>query len=392
MKSVLATLLIALLALGGERALAQGNLSGYQKAITYLDVDNERHVWVFTETLDGRMVSKHFDGASWVWMNHGKPPGSTLVANSQPVTYQDANGNRRIYVFAVDNHGELVVRYYKSALSGWQWAKQGGPSLFGATLSAITFVDDDGVRHISAFAIRRLDGGPLPYRAMTNHWNGSSWEWTALFDVATSHAAPSFTTVTTYIDFQGHRRVSLYIADSGDDLVAYTWLQGNWSWGDPNLPAAAPAVAFNFVDDEGYRRGFAVVRDPDSNDIFQHRGVNDTTVLNHPVAVGGSALQGLSLINYTESGNVRLDLFANYHGSNVLFRRSEVNDTWFGWYQIALPPGSPQAVYNPNAMTYLESRGGLQHKYVFMLGPGYHLWAYFWNGMSWQWIDLGTPP
>jgi hypothetical protein len=223
MKSVLATLLIALLALGGERALAQGNLSGYQKAITYLDVDNERHVWVFTETLDGRMVSKHFDGASWVWMNHGKPPGSTLVANSQPVTYQDANGNRRIYVFAVDNHGELVVRYYKSALSGWQWAKQGGPSLFGATLSAITFVDDDGVRHISAFAIRRLDGGPPPYRAVTNHWNGSTWEWTALFDVATSHAAPSFTTVNTYIDFQGHRRVRVYSPPPRRRLHPTSW-------------------------------------------------------------------------------------------------------------------------------------------------------------------------
>jgi hypothetical protein len=386
---ILCALVFGWLVSGAPAALAQGVLSGYQKAITYTDA-GDRHLWVFTETLDGRMVSRHAVNGSWTpWINHGKPAGSTFVGNSQPVTYVDNLGNRRIYAFAVDNTGELVVRFHKGDGTPWQWAKQGGPKLAGATISAITYVDDNGIRRIAA-AGTGPTATPPAHRTVVNEWNGSAWTWTTLVQPpGIALNGPAFTTMTQYQDNNGSRRVNLVSRNDVDEVRWYTWLQGTWTWGTPSVDGDAPAVAVNHLDNLGDVHAHALLRDPGSNDIVDYHSGSDIT-LAHPATVGSTPLQGLAAVAYTESdGDKRIDVFAEY--GDRLFRRASLNDIWYSWAEFTLPPGSPQGIHRPHAVTYLESRGGDQHIWVFMLGPDYKIWAAHKDGLVWEWIDVGSP-
>jgi hypothetical protein len=394
MKSALVSWFVILgLAFGAPALLAQSPLSGYQKGITYLDEDSNRHVWVFTETLDGRMVSKHFDSKSWVWMDHGKPPGRIFVGNSQPLTYLDSTGNRRIYVFAVDDEGKMRVRYDKGDGSGWKWSGGGGMNFLGATLSSTTYIDYNGDRRVQVFGVGAIHDNPNIYRVMSLYIKENNVQVSfELPDLAGSTLTPaSFTANTNYLDADGNRRVMVFTKNSGNELVRFTSLQNIWTGTNLGGTAFTPSGAINHLDTAGTRHTHAVVRNPGTNDLWDRRGTS-ATALPHPAAVGSAPLQGLSLINYTEAdGDLRMDLYASYSGHG-LYRRVSIDDTWYPWVHVGLPPGTPQAAHNPSAMTYLDSRGGLQHKYVFILGPESHLWANFWDGMVWQWIDLGLPP
>jgi hypothetical protein len=151
----------------------------------------------------------------------------------------------------------------------------------------------------------------------------------------------------------------------------------------------SPAAAVNHLDNLGDTHAHALVRDPDSNDVFDYHS-GSTVTLSHPVSVGATPLQGLSAVAYTESdGDKRIDLYAEYGGR--LFRRASLDDQWFSWVEFTLPAGIPQGVHKPHAITYLESRGGLQHTWVFMLGPDYKIWGAHKDGLTWDWVDLGSP-
>jgi hypothetical protein len=397
MKSTISVLLFAWLALGAGATPAQTLFTGYQKAITYDDIGSDRRIRMFTESDPkiggyGDLYSCDYDGTSWTWTNHGRPPGSVWVANSQPITYLDETDKRRIYVFAVDHNGELVVRYHKGAGFSWQWAKLGGPQLSGATISATTFVDDDGVRRIYVFASGPNPGGPAPYRLVTHYWNGSSWNWAILpVTPGTPLNQPSHTTVTHYKDASDHRRVDVFSkAGPNNTLVRHSLVQNAWSVTNLGGQVFPPMATVNYQDFSGNRHVHTVTRNPPGNDFWDRRGAN-AALLAHPAVVGDAPIQGISLINYNdEDGNLRMDLFASYM-DGTYFRRAALNDVWLPWVQVALPPGNPQGVHNPNAITFLDSRGGEQHRYVFMMGPAYKIYAHHWNGSTWQWIDLGWP-
>ena len=142
-------LLAAVLALAA--AMPAHAVQGRPSAISFTDADSDRHIYAFVKGDNGHLVANHFDGSTWVWTDHGLPAGAVSISNPRAITYIDGIGNRRIYVFAVDNTGQLVVRFHKGAGFAWQWAEQGGPKIYGTTLSATTFVDDSGVRRMYAF-------------------------------------------------------------------------------------------------------------------------------------------------------------------------------------------------------------------------------------------------
>jgi len=60
------------------------------------------------------------------------------------------------------------------------------------------------------------------------------------------------------------------------------------------------------------------------------------------------------------------------------------------WADMGLPPGA-NAVYSPNAITYLDSSGH-QEIYAFGQANNGHLVVLYWDGHSWHWADRGVPP
>src|SRR5580658_6596381 len=120
--------------------------------IAYIDAAGNQRIYNFASGNNSHLVVNYWDGFSWHWADQGLPAGASWVAGPNAVTYVDATGNQRIYVFAEGSNNHLVVNYWNG--SGWHWADQGLPA--GTTAlyypNSITYVDAAGNRRIYAFA------------------------------------------------------------------------------------------------------------------------------------------------------------------------------------------------------------------------------------------------
>jgi hypothetical protein len=393
MNKILATALCTLLTLLCTAAPAFA-VAGRPSAFSYVDTNFDRHLYAFVKGDNGHLLSNHFDGTSWAWMDHGVPAGSAVINNPKAVTYIDDSGNRRIYVFAVDNNGRLVVLYHKGAGFNWQWSVQGGPYIVASSLSATTFTDDNGVRRIYAFGFRTNQGGPAPYRLTTNFWNGNGWSWA---DLATTSAAPqthsSFTEVTNYLGNDGRRRMDVF-SEAGDgpsnSLLRHSWVESVWNLSNLGGMAVSFASTINHLDLSGNRQVHTFVRHPEYETIWDRHGGGWSEV-GVPSGMLGLQQGHISATTYKDgAGNLRINLFAEW--DKRLFLRTSVNYTWQPWVELGRPSSAlTLGVKFTTAITYLDSRGGDQHTWVFMTSPNDNLYVDFWNGTSWQWFNLGNP-
>jgi hypothetical protein len=384
--SVLFALVFALLA-----AMPTHAVQGRPSAISFPDSDADRHIYAFVKGDNGHLVSNHFNGSIWVWTDHGLPDGAASINNPKAVTYIDSVGNRRIYVFAVDSNGELVVRFHKGAGFNWQWSKQGGPTLYGSTLSATTFVDDTGVRRMYAFGFRTNPGGAVPYRLVTHFWNGNGWSWA---DMAVHASHPyhhlSFTEVTNYIGNDGRRRMDVF-CEAGDSnvLLRHSWVESAWNMTNQGGQAEKYASAVNYTNSSGYRQVHTFVRHPAYLTIWDRNGAAWGGI-GAPSGMVGTAPGFISATAYMDGGFPRMNVFAEW--DSRLYLRSWVNNSWQAWTDLGRPSSSQTVgVKNTAAITYLDSRGGAQHTWVFMTGAENRLYVNFWDGTSWQWYNRGNP-
>jgi hypothetical protein len=389
-KTLSFSFLLALFALFA--AVPAQAVKGRPSAITFPDSDFDRHIYAFVKGDNGHLVENHFNGTSWVWTDHGLPEGTASINSPRAVTYIDDIGNRRIYVFAVDNTGHLVVRFHKGAGFNWQWSKQGGPVIIGMSLSATTFTDDNGVRRIYALALR-TNTGVNSYRLATHFWNGNAWNWADLeFDTTNPYNQPSFTEVTNYIGNDGRRRMDVFSA-GGDAqaLLRHSWVEAVWNMSNLGGHADRYATVVNFMNSAGNRQVDTFAKHPAYLTIWDRHGGGWTEV-GKPAAESGTAQGFISATTYSDgSGFPRINLFGEWN--NRLYVRSWINLTWQPWTDLGRPSSSStEGVENTTAITYLDSRGGDQYTWVFMTGgPQDHLYVNWWNGSSWQWYDRGTP-
>jgi hypothetical protein len=376
---------IALLALLGIADPASAALSSGAKAVTYVDELGERRIFAFATNDDGHLVSANFNGTSWSWMDHGLPAGATFVRQPQPLTYIDDAGHRRIYVFGRDSNSKLVLRYWNG--TQWQWVNQGGPAIFGTDTSVLTYIDPEGNRRIYAFAVHATT-----YEVVVNYWNGFSWQWA-------NNGAPlgHNTTVQaiTYVQ-DGARRIDVFTRGRGPGsttdfrLYSNNWNGGSWSWsnhGGTEIGANSPVT---FVDELGNRRVFDFadrsngmwLRSTDGSSWFW-------TNLGFPAgAPANGIIYGISAITYLDNTNTRHHrAFTRISGR--LFSRHWNGSGWF-WQNHGLPVGIGE-VSNPEAISFIDGRGGTTHIYAFVRGDGENLFANHWNGSSWQWLNLGAP-
>lgn len=355
------------------------------KAITYVDEVGDRRIFAFAKNDDGHLVAAHYNGSTWNWMDHGAPAAGLAAGVPQPLTYVDSAGHRRIYVFVRDGSNKLAVRYWNG--SQWQWTAQGGPTLFSTDPSVLTYIDPAGNRRLYAFAVEALT-----YKVVVNYWDGAAWNWA-------NNGAPlgQNTTVEAITYTQdGDRRIDVFTRgrapSPGTDfrLTANSWNGSSWSWVNHGGTAIGGNSPVTFVDELGLRRVFDFV--DRSNELWLRSTDGSTwfwTDLGFPAsAPAGGIIYGISAITFLDNTNTRRHR-AFMRISGRLFSKYWNGSGWY-WQNHGMPVGVND-VSNPEAISFLEARGGDTHIYAFVRGDGENLYANFFNGSSWQWLDLGAP-
>jgi hypothetical protein len=395
-KKTLSLPFLALLSLFA--ALPAHAVKGRPTVITYDDVNTDRMIWAFVKGDNNRLVSNHFDGTSWTWIDHGVPDGSVSISNPKAVTYIDSNGNRRIYVFAVDNTGHLVIRYHKGPGFTWQWSKQGGPSIVGSSLSATTFEDDNGARRLYAFAFSGTPGAAAPFKLVKHFWNGSEWNWGDMYTYGGQpYNNSSFTEVTNYVGNDGRRRMDVFcVAGDSQVMLRHSWVDAIWDMTNlGSLIDTTNASAINYINSGGYRTVHAFVRNHAYETIWLNYG-SSWNEIGKPSGVDSSSQGLISATVYKPLGGYpRINVFVEW--DKHLYLRSQVNLSWQPWIDLGRPSGtatsSNDGVKNTTAITYAEEISNTQNTMVFMTGAqDDRLYLIWWNGSSWQWYDRGTNP
>src|SRR5262249_8370178 len=112
----------SLLCLTASVAL-RASVLGTPAPITYVNAAGNQSIYVFASGDNGHLGVNYWDGFTWNWADQGLAPGNVRVSDPAAITYVDAAGNRRIYVFASGDNGHLVVNYWDGL--SWNWADQG---------------------------------------------------------------------------------------------------------------------------------------------------------------------------------------------------------------------------------------------------------------------------
>ncbi len=170
------------------------------------------------------------------------------------------------------------MRFQKGPGFSWQWAQQGGTNILGMTLSATTFVDDNGVRRMDVFAFSIISNGPK-LRLVHHFWKGSEWNWA---DIASfpghSYDNQSFTTVTNYIDYNVHRRMEVFCGaqdeETGgpDELIRHAWVAGAWIVKDLDGFVDKYASTVNLTDTDGVIHVYTFVISPTFHQVWKNFG------------------------------------------------------------------------------------------------------------------------
>jgi hypothetical protein len=383
--------MLALLACGLFAAPAAATVAGRPAAITYLDEDNNQRISVFTtEDGTGDLVENRFDGTSWNWIDHGPPGRGDRADFLSAITYLDSAGKHRIYVFALNSARKLVLRYWNGA--EWKWVSQGGPELTGFP-SAITYLDSAGNRQIYVFAVSTATG-----HLVLNRWDGSSWSWTDHGGGPDGIANIGSVEAITYTE-EGQRRIEVYAVgrdgENIDKLVAHVHNGSSWTWIHQGGPGTNGLSVVTLVDSFGARRVYVFTRrrlTSLTQELWARLRVGSgASWINFGLPAGPTTqtIRFMSAIAYAdETGVRRVHNFADIDGHLYDRYHSDLGPT--GWANQGTAPGG--AIQQVRAITYLDQRSATNRIYVFAISTANrHLLANYWNGSSWQWLDLGSP-
>ncbi len=408
----LARAFVALFVIATSMPAAAGLLTS-PRPITYVDASSTRHIYAFARGGDGHLHAAHFNGSSWSWIDHGLPPDATSIHDPQPIMYVDRAGIRRFDIFAVDNHGRLVMR--RSTGLGGEWRIQGGPALkkVSGGLSVITYLDDENVRRIHVFGVRQNDS-----HLVVNWLVDSNWQWAdqGVPSPVFCKSCPIASVSAITFKQSGQRNIHVYVrtqhpAEShGGSVDVNIWRDNDgWLWESlPSSYSTGRVVALTFLDDY-LRRNIYVFSgasspDADNKGFGYFAGREDVENWNPPRYPAGQGppygveptglVSHLSAIWHPNSSWPRLRVFMTFNGRLYMsYAFAQDFDFQFGnWWWNELGATQGFSVQYPEAITFV-GEGGVREMYVFVLASGRteRIHAAHWTGTAWEWQDLGAP-
>jgi len=194
---------------------------------------------LFVRGTDGHLWERYWDGAAWTWVDTGKGIRGRVTAILRGNRWSADGGDVRINLFAEGTDGQLWERYWDGAT--WTWVDTGKPAV-GEPLAIVrgnTGTVDPAAVRINLFVPvlhTTASGGPTPHRHFDIHlweryWNGAAWAWVDTgLDIRNKPAAIS----------RGHvedvatddLRINLWVAGNDAKLWERYWDGASWSWVD----------------------------------------------------------------------------------------------------------------------------------------------------------------
>jgi hypothetical protein len=194
---------------------------------------------LFVRGMDGKLWERYWNGASWVWADHGKGVRGRVVpivrGNRSSVNGQDV----RINLFVQGTDGKLWERYWNG--NTWVWADTGRKAdgePFAIVRGNTGSVDGSTLR-INLFVPvpqATMSGGSSPHphydiRLWERYWDGNTWSWA---DTGRNIRGPAVGIPRG--DFEGvaadDLRINLFVAGDDGKLWERYWGGAGWSWAD----------------------------------------------------------------------------------------------------------------------------------------------------------------
>jgi hypothetical protein len=257
-------------------------------------------------------------------------------------------------------------------------------------------------------------------------WNGSTWVWSVVGDVARPTVFPPASAIT-YLDEMGKRRIialangkgtnattkdgHLYMTWCKEDAAPQKWCDkpNLWAWQDLGKPSTvqfiqSAARVTTYLDEQSppMRRIYAIIRGDDGHlhiiwckgdecDLFKLRRWTDLGT--YP---GASLVEQPALITYLNPGEPRQFFAFSTGADGQLYvawctNCESDNPTW-QWANKKHP--GPKLTRSPSAITYLDEMGKRRID-VFLRADNNHLYMASCTGLDcdgeWTWADLATP-
>jgi hypothetical protein len=312
------------------------------------------------------------------------------------VTYPE-EGTQRIYAFALGDTGHLYVHYWNG--SAWKWADQEHPpqeAFLGQAsngVSAVTYRENNKQRIYAFVAYDNL---------YVNYWNGSAWKWANQGKPQMADAGGALNGNVSAITYREDGIQRLYVFGQGaldwSHFINY-WDGTEWQWSNRGMPPntqgmlGGPSVV-SYQDEAGKRRIYDFASSGPgggaSGRLYVHYWNGSAWKWADQGTPGVEPNSNPSVITYKEGETQRIYAFVS--GSPVFDTRLFVN-YWNGikwqWADLGSPPGK-RVTSPPQAVTYRE--GNTQRIYVFVSCEDDHLWICYWDGSKWEWADQGSPP
>lgn len=318
------------------------------------------------------------------------------------VTYQDEDGARHIHAFVPGANGRLYMNHWNG--SKWEWVDRGlapgGKKVF--SVAAIAYSQILGSPRFRAFVTA---GAERPTRLYSNAGSGSG-TWT---DIGAPPGEPRQLGTPTAVAYAENGILTFRafvtggtLGNTDNNLYKIHAHDGSWQWVNqtsPNSGHCGATGAVTYLDPNKKRQIHAFTGAGNlcgalAQNVYDG---SDWRWIFHGTPSNGSGL-GISVssdgvISYPDGiGQHRIHTFVGTWGKDAPGLGHLFDHTWNGskWQWVDRGQPGNVGVGAPAAITYKDG-AGRQRIYTFVYGFDHNLYVNYWDGASWHWANQKNP-
>jgi hypothetical protein len=349
-------------------------------AVIDYPVGSIQHENVFVRDLDGTLRLDYWDGSHWNWVNLQHPSGA-LVASDPSVSNYRVGSTLHENVYVRGSDGNLYTDYWDG--SNWNWGNLGNPGSGVQVYGGPQVIDYPvgSVIHENVF-VRCSDTN-----LHLDYWDGSRWNWVNL-----GNPGVAVTNDPAVINYQVGSTLHENVFTTGFDGKLYLdyWDGSKWNWtnrGNSGTSLLGDPAAINYLVGSTLHEN-VFVRGGDSNlylDYWDGSGWHWAPMGNPGVLefTGNPAV-----INYQVGSTLHENIYITGDDGKLY------TDYWDGSHWTWAPPlgnpGGGVSVFGDTAASNYQL-GSTVHENVYVPGNDGSLDLDYWDGSSWNWVNLGLP-
>jgi hypothetical protein len=330
-------------------------------------------------------------GAKWDWLNMGKPATANIRASMGALTVMNTPAStQRPHVCFEGNDFNLWCHWFDGAT--WNWLNMGKPATANITafVGAVTVMDTPSSAQRAHIFVTGSDGN------LWCRWSdGGNWHWLNMGKPPSAHIRASMGAVSVMDTPTSAQRPHVFV--EGNDFNLWClWSDGaNWQWLNMGKPATANitglAGAVTVMDTPtSPQRAHVFVTGNDGNLWCRWSDGPNWHWLNmgKPPGANIRAAMGAVSVMDTPASGQRPHVFVEGHDGNLWCRWSD-GPNWH-WLNMEKPPGAN--IRTPlGAVTVMDTPNSPQRPHVFVEGNDFNLWCRWSDGANWSWLNMGKP-